>query len=147
MILLISCCGIAITTESVKCVFGHPIVMCCLIWAIVVLVMSILLYCYKSKKAKLKYDDAEKERQHEKDIKDLSDKQEISWFDKKNNLEKLKASTDEGLKNQVKDLKTKVSELEGKLKTEEFNKELLEKKLKMYSDIFEQLKVEIKPKA
>lgn len=72
---------------------------------------------------------------------------EASWYDKKNLVNNLKACTEEGLNKQVKDLKTKVSELEGKLKTEEFNKELLEKKLKMYSDIFEQLKVEIKPKA
>ena len=73
-------------------------------------------------------------------------KEETKWFDKKNKLDELKESTDDGLKEQVKELKTKVSELEGKLKIEEFNKELLEKQLKMYSDVFEQLKVEIKPK-
>ena len=72
--------------------------------------------------------------------------QETEWFDKKNAFENLKASTDEELNKQVKELKTKVSELEGKLKAEEFNKELLEKQLKMYNDIFEQLKVEVKPK-
>ena len=58
----------------------------------------------------------------------------------------LKACTDEGLNNQVKDLKTKVSEQEGKLKTEEFNRDLLEKQLKMYQNIFEKLNVEVKPK-
>lgn len=146
MILLSNCCGITTTTEPAKCVFEHPVVMCCLIWAIVVLILGILFYCYKNKKAKKKYDEAEKVRKHEEAMKELSDKLEASWFDKKNKLDELKASTDEGLNNQVKDLKTKVSELEGKLKIEEFNKELLEKQLKMYSDVFEQLKVEVKPK-
>ena len=62
------------------------------------------------------------------------------------NLINLNACTDEELNNQVKDLKTKVSELEGKLKAEEFNKDLLEKQLKMYQNIFEKLNVEVKPK-
>jgi len=146
MPLLFSCCGIPTTTDPVKCVFEHPIVMCCLIWAIVVLILGILFYCYKNKKAKLSSEEADKERLHEKEMKELSDRLEASWFDKKNKLDELKESTDDGLKEQVKELKTKVSELEGKLKTEEFNKELLEKQLKMYSDIFEQLKVEVKPK-
>lgn len=146
MTLLFSCCGIPTTTDSVKCVFEHPIVMCCLIWALVVIVMSILFYCYKNKKAKLSSEEADKERLHEKEMKELSDRLEASWFDKKNKLGELKASTDDGLKDQVKDLKTKVSELEGKLNEEKFNKELLEKQLKMYSDVFEQLKVEVKPK-
>jgi len=72
--------------------------------------------------------------------------QETLWFEKRNKLEELKACTEEGLKNQVNELNTKVSELEGKLNTEKLNKELLEKQLKMYRDFFEQLKVEVKPK-
>lgn len=83
---------------------------------------------------------------HEVRLKKENYVQETTWFDKKNRFENLKASTDEGLKNQVKELKTKVSELEGKLNAEKFNKDLLEKQLKMYSDVFEQLKVEVKPK-
>jgi len=146
MTLLINCCGIPTPPEPVKCGFDHPVVLCSLIWAIVILALVILFYYYKNKKAQLKYDDAEKERQHEITLKNMSVQQEFFWFDKKNDLKNLKASTDEGLKNQVKDLKTKVSELEGKLKTEEFNKELLEKQLKMYNDIFEHLKVEVRPK-
>ena len=125
----------------------YPIVMCCFIWAIVVLVLGILFFYYKNNKSKLRFEEAAKEREHVKELKKLSDELEASWYDKKNLVNNLKACTEEGLNNQVKDLKTKVSELEGKLKTEEFNKELLEKKLKMYSGIFEQLKVEIKPKA
>lgn len=125
----------------------YPIVMCCFIWAIVVLVLGILFFYYKNNKSKLRFEETAKEREHVKELKKLSDELEASWYDKKNLVNNLKACTEEGLNNQVKDLKTKVSELEGKLKTEEFNKELLEKKLKMYSVIFEQLKVEIKPKA
>jgi hypothetical protein len=79
---------------------------------------------------------------HEVKLKKENFDEETKWFDKKNKLDELKESTDDG----VKELKTKVSELEGKLKIEEFNKELLEKQLKMYSDIFKQLKVEVKPK-
>ena len=124
----------------------NPIVMCSLIWAITVFLLGCLFYRYMSTKAQLKLQAADNERKHEKEMKELSDKMEAFWFDKKNCQKELKASTDEGLKNQVKNLKTKVSELEGKLATEEFNKELLKKELKMFSDILEQLKVEAKPK-
>ena len=144
--ILLTICGNHVPPEQVRCVFNHPVVMCCLIWAIVIFVMSILFYCYKNKKAKLKYKEAVKVCLHEKEMKELSDRLEASWFDKKNKLDELKESTDDGLKVQVKDLKTKVSELEGKLNAEKFNKDLLEKQLKMYSDVFEQLKVEVKPK-
>ena len=100
---------------------------------VIVLVCYYLLKYYVQPKQKAKYEQEAKEKAFER---------EVSW----KNLKELKASTDEGLKGQVKELETKVSELEGKLKAEEFCKELLEKKLKMYSDIFEQLKVEVKPK-
>ena len=79
---------------------------------------------------------------HETWIKKKSFEREKTWAD----FETTKASTDEALKNQVKDLKTEVSEKDNALKVEKHNKELLEKQLKVYSDIFEKLNVEIKPK-
>lgn len=79
---------------------------------------------------------------HETKMKKKSFEREKEWAD----FETTKASTDEALKNQVKDLKTEVSEKENALKVEKHNIELLEKQLKVYSDIFEKLNVEIKPK-
>ena len=90
MILLSTCCGIPTPQEPVKCVFEHPIVMCCLIWALVVIVMSILFYCYKNKKAKLKYKEAVKVCLHEKEMKDLAINQEKYWAEEKKK-EKLEA--------------------------------------------------------
>lgn len=61
-------------------------------------------------------------------------------------LNDLKESTDEALKNQNNDLKKEKNELESKLKTEKINNELLKRQLKIYRDIFEDLKVDVKPK-
>lgn len=58
----------------------------------------------------------------------------------------IKACTDDVLKKQVEDLKKRIVELEGELKTEKYNKGLLEQQLKLYSDIFAKLNVEVKPK-
>ena len=64
---------------------------------------------------------------------------EVYWYDEKNNTENLKASTDEGLNKQVKELKEKICELEGKLRTEE-------KQSKAYKDFFDEMNLEVKPK-
>lgn len=112
-------------------------------WLSTLIVVAIIMCCYYwlkySKLPSLK-------NAHEITLKDMADKKEKEWYDKKNNTENLKASTDESLNKQVKELKNKICELEGKLKTEELAKGILEKQLKMYSEIFKALNVEIKPK-
>lgn len=47
----------------------YPIVMCCFIWAIVVLVLGILFFYYKNNKSKLRFEEAAKEREHVKELK------------------------------------------------------------------------------
>lgn len=79
---------------------------------------------------------------HERMMKKDADTREKEWADFKN----TKASTDEALQQQINELKSLVLELEGNLKTEKFNRELLEKQLRMYCDIFEKLNLEVKPK-
>ena len=79
---------------------------------------------------------------HESKMKEEAHNREKEWAD----FKKAKASTDEALKDQVKDLKSKLSELEGTLESEKFKNGLLEKQLKMYRDLFDKLNVEVKPK-
>ena len=79
---------------------------------------------------------------HEREVKEDAFEREKIWA----NFNTTKASTDEALMNQVKELNEKKSELESTLNAEKHNKELLEKQLKLYDDVFEKLNIEIKPK-
>lgn len=106
----------------------------CLLWAVVILVAlyMVLKYCclpiiqlYHERKMKADAFDREKE-----------------WAD----LLELKASTDDALKEKMDDLNKEKKKLEAELEMEKYNRGLLEKQLKQYSDIFADLKVEIKPK-
>lgn len=82
------------------------------------------------------------QNQHEEQMKENAFAREKEW----NGLMNIKACTDDVLKKQVEDLKKRIAKLEGELKTEKYNKGLLEQQLKLYSDIFAKLNVEIKPK-
>lgn len=137
MTLLISCCGITTTTEPAKCVFEHPVVMCCLIWALVVLVMSILFYCYKNKKAKLKYGEAEKVRKHEEAMKNLAFDQEKYWFFQK----RLEPKFENELKDKINELKKEKDNLSTQLKEEKDNREktLKEERLQAERDFYEKV--------
>jgi len=79
---------------------------------------------------------------HERKMKEATHKREKEWAEFKT----TKASTDDALKKQVKELKEQVEELEKAKKAEEYNKGLLEKQLKMYRGIFDELNVEVKLK-
>lgn len=119
-----------------QCLDWQPVIndIPCLCWGIIGLVALYLLlrYVFSPLIANC----------HERVMMKDADTREREWADFKN----TKASTDEALQQQVKELKSKVSELEGGLKTEKFNKELLEKQLKLYRDVFEKLNIEVKPK-
>ena len=106
----------------------------CLIWAIVILVaLYIVLKYYCLPKIQLN---------QERKMKADAFEREKEWAD----LLELKASTDDVLRKKVDDLNTEKKELEDELKMEKYNRGLLEKQLSLYSDIFAQLKVEVKPK-
>ena len=90
MTLLINCCGIPTSPEPVKCVFEHPVVMCCFIGAVTIIFLGGMFSWLYVQKNKLKSKEAEKARQHEKDLKDLAIDQEKYWAEEKKK-EKLEA--------------------------------------------------------
>lgn len=84
----------------------------------------------------------DKQHQFEEKMKADAFDREKEWAD----LLELKASTDDALKEKMDDLNKEKKKLEAELEMEKYNRGLLEKQLKQYSDIFADLKVEIKPK-
>ena len=108
-------------------------------WNTTLIIVCIIICCYYI----LKYwifpcQKNKHERQQKKDAFDREKKMK--------ELNDLKESTDEALKKQNNDLEKEKSELESKLKTEKINNELLKRQLKIYREIFEDLKVDVKPK-
>lgn len=79
---------------------------------------------------------------HERKMKEEAFEREKNW----NYLINIKASTDEALHKTIDNLTTSIEKLKKELESEKNNKDLLEKQLKLYSDIFKKLNVEIKPK-
>ncbi len=79
MILLECCCGRPIPAEPVGCVFYHPVVMSCLIWAVVVLVFGVLLFVYMIIKDKLKRKESKDAREQELNLKEKAFEKEKYW--------------------------------------------------------------------
>ena len=130
--ILLANCGFLIL--SVGCVFQDPVVMCCLIWAIAVLILGICLFCYLCKKAQLKLQEADNERKHEIDLKNLAIYQEEYWFFQK----KLEPKFEKDLKDKINELKKEKEDLSKQLKEEKENREktLKEERLKAEHDFF-----------
>lgn len=82
MILLECCCGRPVPPEPVGCVFNHPVVMSCLIWAVVVLVFGVLLFVYMIKKDKLKRKESKDVREQELNLKEKAFEKERYWQEK-----------------------------------------------------------------
>lgn len=105
-----------------------------LLWGVIIVVgIYIILKYYFLPKLKLN---------HERQMKKEAFDREKEWADFNN----LKESTDEALKQKVEDLSKKNKELEKELESEKKSKELLDKQLKTYGEIFAKLNVEVKPK-
>lgn len=138
MILLECCCGRPVPPEPVGCVFNHPVVMSCLIWAVVVLVFGVLLFVYMIKKDKLKRKESNDVREQELNLKEKAFEKEKYWA----NVDELKSSTDEALKKQIERLNKEISDL----KKEKDAKDILDKQLSIYKKILDELNVVVKPK-
>ena len=69
---------------------NYTVVICCAIWAIAVLVLGKWFFRYMDTKANQKLQEADKEREHEKNLKDLANNQEKYWAEEKKK-EKLEA--------------------------------------------------------
>lgn len=64
------------------CAFNDPAVITSLIWAVVVIVLGILAYCFLKKRLQFKKEMANADRQHELNTKDKSYEIEEKWFEK-----------------------------------------------------------------
>ena len=106
----------------------------CLLWAIIILVAIYMIlknYCLP------------KERfNHERKMKKEAFDREEKWA----GFDKIKESCDDALKKKIDVLNKEKKDLETELETEQYKRGVLEKQLKLYSDIFNQLNVEVKPK-
>ena len=79
---LFSHCGNHFPPPPIEgCVLNHPTVVSSLIWAIVVIVLGLLAYCYLKKKAQIKKEIADADRKHESVLKEQAFKQEQYWHD------------------------------------------------------------------
>ena len=77
---------------------------------------------------------------HEEEIKEKADNREKEWA----GFGEMKKSTDEALKKKIEEMELKIKELESEIRYEKYNNDILKKQLKMYSDIFEDLKIDLK---
>ena len=108
------------------CVFNHPIVMSCLIWALVVIILSLIASCYLKKVAQIKKDIALAAQEHELAIKEKNFVQEKYWH------EESKKAKDEELARKIKEY----NELTKLTKDEE-----LARKIKEYNELTIHLKI------
>jgi predicted Holliday junction resolvase-like endonuclease len=58
--------------------------MSCLIWAVVIIVLGVLVFCYMKKKSQIKKEMADADHKHELDMKDQSFVQEKYWYEEGN---------------------------------------------------------------
>ena len=65
------------------CVFNHPAVMSCLIWALVVIILSVIVSCYLKKLAQIKKEIAVAAQEYELAMKEKNFEQEKYWYEEK----------------------------------------------------------------
>lgn len=121
------------------CAFNHPMVISCLIWAIVVIILGILAYCYLKNRNQIKKNMADALHQHELDMKEKLFGQEKHWHDEN------KKAKEEELTRKIREYNelTKViknEELERKIReynelTKVINNEDLERKIQEYNEL------------
>lgn len=123
------------------CVFNHPVVMSCLIWAIVVLILGILIaylvYHYLKKKNKFKQAMAEATRKHELKLKEFAFEQEQFWYFQK----ELKKDYLKELNDSIQKLEKEKKKLSEDLDNEKKNRnETLEKeRIQAEHDFYEKV--------
>ncbi len=99
---------------------NFTVVICCAIWAAVVLLLGYWFFRYMNTKTKLKLQEADKEREHENDLKDFAFKQDKYWAEEKKKE-----------KSETLDLKIReYNEL-----TKKVDDEKLDRKIREYNDL------------
>lgn len=115
-----------------------------LVWAIALMVTILLvtgmILCHLCRKDKRQKQEAENERAHEIQMKDKVYAQEKAWAE----FNETKASTTEGLKGQVKSLKSEIEGLKADLNHQKKVNDLLSELVKKYEESMPKLKDEPK---
>lgn len=119
------------------CVFNHPAVMSCLIWALVVIILSVIVSRYLKKLAQIKKEIAVAAQQHELAMKEKNFEQETFWYFQKN----LKCDFKKELDDKIKKLENEKKELSEKLENEKKDraKTLKEERLQAEHDFYERI--------
>ena len=78
--LLFAHCGGPLPPPIKGCVLNHPLVVSNLIWAVVVIALAFLAYCYLKKRVQIKKDMADADRKHELNMKEKAHEQEKFWY-------------------------------------------------------------------
>ena len=116
---------------------NYTVVICCAIWAAVVLLLGYWFFRYMDTKAKLKLQEADNEREHEREMKVLAIDQEKYWFFQK----RLEPKFEKELKDKINELKIEKNNLSKQLEEEKKNREktLREERLQAEHDFYEKI--------
>lgn len=116
---------------------NFTVVICCAIWAAVVLLLGYWFFRYMNTKAKLKLQEADNEREHEREMKVLAIDQEKYWFFQK----RLEPKFEKELKDKIENLKKEKEDLSKQLKEEKENrkKTLKEERLQAECDFYKKV--------
>lgn len=142
LVLLVCHCGAPVPPPPFGgCAFNHPAVIMSLIWAVAIVLLGGFVLCYLNKRMKMKKMMIDSDRLHELDLKEEADKHERFWFflNHELSMEECQKKLKETSK-KLKEYEKKEKELnEGsenlKNEKEEFEKTILEEKVKAYKDI------------
>ena len=122
------------------CSIDHPLWMLIVACVTIILVTGSIL-CYLNNKNKIQNEKADKEREHEKTMRNLTFDNEKKWAI----LKDVSADTVEALKKEVEGIKQNVSDLKAKLISEEEKNKLSGQLLSTYEDILKKLNVKVLP--
>ena len=137
MNLLCHCGNLCPSPPFEGCVFNHPTVMSSLIWAIVIIVLGLLAYCYLKKKAQMKVEIAGANQNHEMKLKDKTFEQERYWYFQK----ELKKDYQKELYDRIQQLENEKKKLSEDLEKEKTDRnEALEKeRIQAEHDFYEKI--------
>lgn len=119
------------------CVFNHPSVMSCLIWAIAVVIIAFMAYCYLKRRDKSKLAMKELAQKHELAMKEKVFEQEKFWYFQKELKKDFQKELNEKIQ-KLEDEKNKLSEDLAKEKKDR-NDALKKERLQAEHDFYEKI--------
>lgn len=135
--LLLAHCGKPLPPPIERCVFNHPTVMSCLIWALVVIILSVIVSRYLNKLAQIKKEIAIAAHNHELAMKKEAFEQEQFWYFQK----ELKKDYQKELNEKVQKLEDEKKQLSEDLDKEkkDRNEALKKERLQAEHDFYEKI--------